>query len=183
MSASDDLRRRSENLQAQLEEQKTLNDRLENDLLRMNGPSPNGDIQHSMASMTKQDALSSLKLGKARSQQEPLVAPPGLTATAESSILPIITSQRDRFRARNAELEEVCLPMSSVVANKLTLDLRRYASNIVCFRNSETKSRLFKQTMSSFMRKSDICSPTETKVAHQKACILPPPERTKTIRN
>lgn len=29
--------------------------------------------------------------------------------SADSSILPIITSQRDRFRARNAELEEVRL--------------------------------------------------------------------------
>ena len=31
------------------------------------------------------------------------------TSSADTSILPIVTSQRDRFRARNAELEEVCM--------------------------------------------------------------------------
>ena len=31
------------------------------------------------------------------------------TSAADTSILPIVTSQRDRFRQRNAELEEVCL--------------------------------------------------------------------------
>ncbi len=29
------------------------------------------------------------------------------TSSADTSILPIVTSQRDRFRQRNAELEEV----------------------------------------------------------------------------
>lgn len=33
-------------------------------------------------------------------------SPAAAAATAESSILPIVTSQRDRFRSRNAELEE-----------------------------------------------------------------------------
>lgn len=31
------------------------------------------------------------------------------TSSAETSILPIITSQRDRFRQRNGELEEVSI--------------------------------------------------------------------------
>jgi homeobox protein cut-like len=35
------------------------------------------------------------------------------TSSADTSILPIVTSQRDRFRQRNAELEEV----SSVYVN------------------------------------------------------------------
>ncbi len=33
------------------------------------------------------------------------------TSSADTSILPIVTSQRDRFRQRNAELEEVSMCM------------------------------------------------------------------------
>ena len=33
-------------------------------------------------------------------------------ANGDSSILPIVTSQRDRFRQRNAELEEVRLALN-----------------------------------------------------------------------
>jgi homeobox protein cut-like len=34
-------------------------------------------------------------------------ASPAVGANGDTSILPIVTSQRDRFRQRNAELEEV----------------------------------------------------------------------------
>ena len=38
------------------------------------------------------------------------VSPIPFTSSADTSILPIVTSQRDRFRQRNAELEEVSPP-------------------------------------------------------------------------
>lgn len=39
-------------------------------------------------------------------------SPAPFAANGDTSILPIVTSQRDRFRQRNAELEEVCfLPL------------------------------------------------------------------------
>ena len=46
--------------------------------------------------------------------QEPSAPPAAqpFTSSAETSILPIITSQRDRFRQRNGELEEVSLRLS-----------------------------------------------------------------------
>jgi homeobox protein cut-like len=37
------------------------------------------------------------------------------TSSADTSILPIVTSQRDRFRARNAELEEVRVSSFSLI--------------------------------------------------------------------
>ena len=94
--------------EARLAEQKALIERLENDLLRLNGPTSSSAevaVSHSSNGVTvaRQDPLSNLNLGK----KEQIVAPPGLTSTAETSILPIITSQRDRFRQRNSELEEV----------------------------------------------------------------------------
>ncbi|GAA5962007.1 hypothetical protein JCM21900_002796 [Sporobolomyces salmonicolor] len=86
-------------LQSRFEEQRALNDRLENDLLRINesrsGVSP-------MAA-GREDPLAGLQLGKKESTA-PTPAP--FQSSAETSILPIITSQRDRFRQRNAELEE-----------------------------------------------------------------------------
>ncbi|CEQ41956.1 SPOSA6832_03735 [Sporobolomyces salmonicolor] len=89
-------------LQSRFEEQRALNDRLENDLLRINesrsGVSP-------MAA-GREDPLAGLQLGKNESTA-PTPAP--FQSSAETSILPIITSQRDRFRQRNAELEEVRL--------------------------------------------------------------------------
>ena len=39
-----------------------------------------------------------------------------MQSSAETSILPIITSQRDRFRQRNAELEEQLLRQSETVS-------------------------------------------------------------------
>lgn len=41
---------------------------------------------------------------------------PQAASSAETSILPIITSQRDRFRQRNAELEEQLLRQSDTVS-------------------------------------------------------------------
>ena len=40
-------------------------------------------------------------------------SPIPFTPSADTSILPIVTSQRDRFRQRNAELEEVCVSLAN----------------------------------------------------------------------
>ncbi|ORY89725.1 CASP C terminal-domain-containing protein [Leucosporidium creatinivorum] len=88
-----------EALHSRFDEQRTLNDRLENDLLRINQSGGSGAVTPS----AREDPLASLNLGK----KEPNgPAPAAFTSSAETSILPIITSQRDRFRQRNAELEE-----------------------------------------------------------------------------
>jgi homeobox protein cut-like len=110
-AASDEAQRQISELQTQVESQKALNDRLENDLVRLNNSS-NPD------SVPMKEGLSSLGLGKRTMSGSPKPTqqanlPAGLTTAAETSILPIITSQRDRFRQRNAELEEV-LPFTLI---------------------------------------------------------------------
>ena len=45
-----------------------------------------------------------------------VAAVPAPATSAETSILPIITSQRDRFRQRNAELEEQLLRQSDTIS-------------------------------------------------------------------
>lgn len=121
----------------ELDKQRQLNEKLEADLLQVNPHASSSDRQLSggalglggtNGSSTPQDGLSGLNLGQkslvSRSPKlrdfactkyyDPLPqdvsrrdspAPPG--ANADASILPIVTSQRDRFRQRNAELEEV----------------------------------------------------------------------------
>ncbi|KAF6763103.1 CASP C terminal-domain-containing protein [Ephemerocybe angulata] len=68
---------------AELQKQKELNDKLENDLFSIDHTDPNALSNPQAATISN---------GKAPS--------------ADTSILPIVTSQRDRFRQRNAELEE-----------------------------------------------------------------------------
>ncbi|KAG7098747.1 hypothetical protein E1B28_000657 [Marasmius oreades] len=85
---------------SELEQQKALNEKLENDLLSMNshrtedaGSSDTADILAGIGVRKTEDS-------SARSTPIPF------TSSADTSILPIVTSQRDRFRQRNAELEE-----------------------------------------------------------------------------
>lgn len=129
-----------EEITARYEEQKVLNDRLENDLLRVNGSgqasNANGTStpkSRAAALFTADDAsdpLSALNIGKKakvsraslplesfieRSLQDTPAASAPATS-AETSILPIITSQRDRFRQRNAELEEQLLRQSDTIS-------------------------------------------------------------------
>ncbi|TFK54129.1 hypothetical protein OE88DRAFT_1154022 [Heliocybe sulcata] len=56
----------------------------------------------------KESALAGLDLGKRTpsSDSPARTTPIPFTPSADTSILPIVTSQRDRFRQRNAELEE-----------------------------------------------------------------------------
>ncbi|KAG8912989.1 hypothetical protein FRC00_003305 [Tulasnella sp. 408] len=99
----------------ELDKQRQLNEKLEADLLQVNPHASSGDRQLSggalglggtTGSSTPQDGLSGLNLGQKSLDvsRRDSPAPPG--ASADASILPIVTSQRDRFRQRNAELEE-----------------------------------------------------------------------------
>ncbi|KAG0144756.1 hypothetical protein CROQUDRAFT_659572 [Cronartium quercuum f. sp. fusiforme G11] len=125
----------AEKLKDELAETKKLNDKLEIDLVKVqtssNAPRLNGTRNsfstHSPHSQSRPDALDGLNLDlgsdnrgsssnvtDAASSQDPFGKSTGSHNTsgndmklrAETSILPIITSQRDRFRQRNSELEE-----------------------------------------------------------------------------
>ncbi|CAA7261704.1 unnamed protein product [Cyclocybe aegerita] len=99
----DHLRNSQEKLDTanvELEKQRDLNEKLENDLVLINNESSNGPTQD-----TDDDVLASLDIGK--NAETPVRSTPiPFTSSADTSILPIVTSQRDRFRQRNAELEE-----------------------------------------------------------------------------
>ncbi|KAK1233177.1 hypothetical protein PQX77_003713 [Marasmius sp. AFHP31] len=82
---------------SELEQQKALNEKLENDLLSMNNHKTE-DVDSSS------DVLGGLDAGRKESSNRSTPIP--FTSSADTSILPIVTSQRDRFRQRNAELEE-----------------------------------------------------------------------------
>ncbi|KII92832.1 hypothetical protein PLICRDRAFT_172872 [Plicaturopsis crispa FD-325 SS-3] len=94
---------------SELERQKALTEKLENDLLSMNNHKPNGDSVTASTSGTgtpQGDVLASLDLGRKASDASIRATPVQFTPSADTSILPIVTSQRDRFRQRNSELEE-----------------------------------------------------------------------------
>ncbi|KAJ7647139.1 CASP C terminal-domain-containing protein [Roridomyces roridus] len=88
---------------AELGKQKILNEKLENDLLSMNSHKSNGDLTASNNDST--DVLAGLDLGR-KTDQPVRTTPIPFASSADTTILPIVTSQRDRFRQRNAELEE-----------------------------------------------------------------------------
>ncbi|KAJ6587105.1 CASP C terminal-domain-containing protein, partial [Mycena vulgaris] len=93
----------------ELEKQKILNEKLENDLVSMNSHKPNGDVPPSETDST--DVLAGLDLGRKTVCSSSVYSsvrstPIPFASSADTTILPIVTSQRDRFRQRNAELEE-----------------------------------------------------------------------------
>ncbi|KAL5485305.1 hypothetical protein ACEPAI_7947 [Sanghuangporus weigelae] len=96
---------------SELEEKRTLNERLELDLLQLEAHKPlaNGVRSTTGTEMSKDPLdLADLDLGRAKSAQDTSErsTPIPFASSADTSILPIVTSQRDRFRQRNAELEE-----------------------------------------------------------------------------
>ncbi|KAJ7079159.1 CASP C terminal-domain-containing protein [Mycena belliarum] len=88
----------------ELEKQRILNEKLENDLVSMNSHKPNGDPV-SLSEVDSTDVLAGLDLGR-KTDQPVRKTPIPFASSADTTILPIVTSQRDRFRQRNAELEE-----------------------------------------------------------------------------
>ncbi|KAH8828570.1 CASP C terminal-domain-containing protein [Flagelloscypha sp. PMI_526] len=101
---------------SELEKQKELNNKLEDDLLSVNNQ-PNGDVgsSGSPSRAGSTDALASLDLGRKKESDGPI----------RTSILPIVTSQRDRFRQRNAELEEELRKQFQIIS-----DLRAEIKNL-----------------------------------------------------
>ncbi|THH12105.1 hypothetical protein EW146_g7817 [Bondarzewia mesenterica] len=105
---------------SELEKQRALNERLETDLLQLNkhgqsqGQNGKTHVNGTDVPQTEfdsdEDVLAGLDLGKkakSRANDSPArTTPIPFTSSADTSILPIVTSQRDRFRQRNAELEE-----------------------------------------------------------------------------
>jgi homeobox protein cut-like len=111
--AHSDLEARLAALQSQLNEtlheldtQRTLNAKLEEDLIRMNehatayAGSVVASTRYTFRAPTNRPTSPTTSIIGPRDELFPKTGP------SEPSILPIITQQRDRFRARNAELEE-----------------------------------------------------------------------------
>ncbi|KAF8441612.1 CASP C terminal-domain-containing protein [Boletus edulis BED1] len=97
----------------ELFKQKSLNEKLETDLLAIdkrstNPPSMGGtSVDDALAGLGLDLGLDNTKSKKGESSSSTTRSTPiPFTSSADTSILPIVTSQRDRFRARNAELEE-----------------------------------------------------------------------------
>ncbi|WWC71958.1 uncharacterized protein I206_105917 [Kwoniella pini CBS 10737] len=82
------------NLQNDLEKQLGLNEKLENDLININNKDGGNEDKETKG-------LQGLDIGGLKVDGR--ISPLG---QSDNSILPIVTSQRDRFRQRNAELEE-----------------------------------------------------------------------------
>ncbi|KAH9083859.1 CASP C terminal-domain-containing protein [Lactarius deliciosus] len=98
----------------ELEKHRRLNERLETDLLKIEQHG-NGDA--TPADPAEDDVLAGLRLELGLASKTPSnndlstqAKHIPFTPSADTSILPIVTSQRDRFRQRNAELEEVRVP-------------------------------------------------------------------------
>ncbi|KAI9456520.1 CASP C terminal-domain-containing protein [Lactarius psammicola] len=128
--AQDDLASTSQ----ELEKHRRLNERLESDLLKIEQHG-NGDA--TPADPAEDDVLAGLglELGLATkassSNVDPLVSqakPIPFTPSADTSILPIVTSQRDRFRQRNAELEEELRKQFQVIS-ELRAEIRSLQSD------------------------------------------------------
>jgi len=107
---------------ADLDKQRSLNERLETDLLQLNtniraassSAVANGAAGSEMITPAE-CGLDGLNLGAPKDSRSGTPAIP-FASSADTTILPIVTNQRDRFRQRNAELEEVMLslPLSRI---------------------------------------------------------------------
>ncbi|KZV97753.1 hypothetical protein EXIGLDRAFT_348330 [Exidia glandulosa HHB12029] len=105
------------NSRAELERRTALNEKLENDLLQLNRvpshtPGEKDESEGGLASVINGKGESS----SVRSTPIPFSTSGGGGGAADTSILPIVTSQRDRFRARNAELEEELRKQAKLMA-------------------------------------------------------------------
>ncbi|KAH8993266.1 CASP C terminal-domain-containing protein [Lactarius hatsudake] len=116
----------------ELEKHRRLNERLETDLLKIERHG-NGDA--TPADPTEDDVLAELGLELGLASKTPsnndlsaqAKAIP-FTPSADTSILPIVTSQRDRFRQRNAELEEELRKQFQVIS-ELRAEIRSLQSD------------------------------------------------------
>ncbi|KAG8213607.1 CASP C terminal-domain-containing protein [Butyriboletus roseoflavus] len=103
-----------ETARGELSKQKSLNEKLETDLLALDNRSAQPPstsrtmgVDDALAGLGLELGLETAKNKKGESSGSTARSTPiPFTSSADTSILPIVTSQRDRFRARNAELEE-----------------------------------------------------------------------------
>ncbi|KZS93958.1 hypothetical protein SISNIDRAFT_453667 [Sistotremastrum niveocremeum HHB9708] len=102
---------------AELQKQKELNEKLELDLLQVHKsstpPDSNGEL-NLLGGRGTPDVSSTRSPGE--DDRTLNHSPIPFTSSAETSILPIVTSQRDRFRQRNAELEEQLRKQLAVIS-------------------------------------------------------------------
>ncbi|OAX40365.1 hypothetical protein K503DRAFT_768625 [Rhizopogon vinicolor AM-OR11-026] len=95
---------------AELVKQQALCEKLETDLMALNTNNGSGSREEGGESGESGIAGLGLELGlRSKDAAGPSTTrstPIPFTSSADTSILPIVTSQRDRFRQRNAELEE-----------------------------------------------------------------------------
>ncbi|ORY33495.1 putative Golgi vesicle transport-related protein [Naematelia encephala] len=91
-----------ENLQRDLSKQRSLVEKLENDLASLH--KTDGEARGGTpGAQTPAQSLAGLDIG---GKVDGRASPATFATNGDTSILPIVTSQRDRFRQRNAELEE-----------------------------------------------------------------------------
>ncbi|KAG2079209.1 hypothetical protein BDR04DRAFT_1086356 [Suillus decipiens] len=95
---------------AELAKQQALCEKLETDLFALNTNSGSGSREdggeHGESGISGLGLEFSLRSKDAAGPSTTRSTPIPFTSSADTSILPIVTSQRDRFRQRNAELEE-----------------------------------------------------------------------------
>ena len=108
-----------ENVKSELDTQRTLNENLENDLLQLNhirnGATNTASEKNAISELNlmKKSEVCTLSLAAEfyfiafQTDSSDRSTPIPFLPSADMSILPIVTSQRDRFRQRNAELEDV----------------------------------------------------------------------------
>ncbi|KAJ7268741.1 CASP C terminal-domain-containing protein [Mycena haematopus] len=115
---------------AELEKQQILTEKLETDLLSMDPHKSNGDLAPSDGDST--DALAGLDLGR-KTEQPVRSSPIPFASSADTTILPIVTSQRDRFRQRNAELEEELRKQFQIISELRTEIKNLQSDNLKLF--------------------------------------------------
>ncbi|PPQ99440.1 hypothetical protein CVT24_005247 [Panaeolus cyanescens] len=142
---------------SELEKQKQLNEQLELDLLSINNNKESDDLP---TTDQDNDPLAGLDLGKRADTPVRTAAIP-FTPSADTSILPIVTSQRDRFRQRNAELEEELRKQYQIIS-----DLR---SEIKTLQNDNLKLYEKVRYMQSYREESG------SRPVTQQLNPLPPP--------
>nr|XP_019003298.1 homeobox protein cut-like protein [Kwoniella mangroviensis CBS 8507]OCF66759.1 homeobox protein cut-like protein [Kwoniella mangroviensis CBS 8507] len=98
-----------ENLQMDLNKQLSLVEKLENDLMNINNKDDNEK---------EGKGLQGLDIGGSKVVSDGRASP--ATQAQDNSILPIVTSQRDRFRQRNAELEEELRKQFEIISDLRT---------------------------------------------------------------
>ncbi|KAI0775656.1 CASP C terminal-domain-containing protein [Trametes elegans] len=92
--------------ESELDKQRALNEKLETDLLQMDQRQGENGVSPSPANGTSTPVDVLAELGKKPNDSPARTTPVPFAPSADTSILPIVTAQRDRFRQRNAELED-----------------------------------------------------------------------------